>query len=82
MLENITFEKDLAPGVHVRIENVPAIVRGTGVTRRHYLDRATGRRVELLLGLARQRMRTGETDIRMSYADELQSAPKKQPERS
>ena len=38
MQETVTVEKDLAPGVHVRIEGVPAIFPGSSTERRHYFE--------------------------------------------
>jgi hypothetical protein len=82
MTDTITVERELAPGVHVRIEHVPATFRGAGIERQPYFDQETANRLGLLLRLARQRMQTGETDIRISYADQLQDAPKKRAKRS
>jgi len=67
MRETVTVEKDLAPGVHVHIEGVPAVFRGSRTERRHYFTVKTAKRLEELLATARQLMLEGETDIRLAF---------------
>jgi hypothetical protein len=66
--ELITFQKNIAPGVSVRIDGVPASVRG-GTATFHAFDRATAYRLEDFLAAARQRMANGETEIRFEFSD-------------
>jgi len=67
-LELITFQKNLAPGVSVRIDGVPASVHSGKVTV-HAFDRPTVYRLEHFLAAARRRMANGETDIRFEFSD-------------
>jgi len=62
----VTFEKDLAPGVRVLIDGVPAKVRSGANPGRLY-DRKTAARLEELLGVAREMMRDGEKRIRLQF---------------
>jgi hypothetical protein len=66
--ELITFQKNIAPGVSVRIDGVPASVRSGKVTF-HAFDRPTVYRLEHFLAAARRRMANGETDIRFDFSD-------------
>ena len=66
--ELITFQKNIAPGVSVRIDGVPASVRSGKVTF-HAFDRPTVYRLEHFLAAACQRMANGETDIRFEFSD-------------
>jgi hypothetical protein len=70
MEQVVTFEKDLAPGVRVWIEHVPAIVRGTENKEQRLFTRRTAARIETLLSLARHRMATGEKEIRLDFQDD------------
>ncbi len=65
--ELITFQKDIGPGVTVRIEGVPASIHGEKKIRA--FDRPTMYRLEHLLLAARERMANGETDIRFDFSD-------------
>ena len=66
--ELITFQKNIAPGVSVRIDGVPASVHG-GKETLHAFDRPTVYRLEHFLAAARRRMANGETDIRFEFSD-------------
>jgi hypothetical protein len=64
-----TFQKNIAPGVSVCIDGVPASVHGPD--KIYAFDFATAGRLEKLLALARVRMAGGETEIRFHFADEI-----------
>ena len=66
--ELITFQKDIAPGVSVRINGVPAALRGDK-EKFHTFDTPTAYRLEHFLAAARRRMANGETDIRFEFSD-------------
>ncbi len=66
--ELITFQKNIAPGVSVRIDDVPASILG-GEEKCHAFDTPTAYRLEHFLALARRRMANGETDIRFEFSD-------------
>jgi hypothetical protein len=65
----MTFQKNIAPGVSVRIDGVPASVHGPEHIRAFDFD--TAGRLEHLLALARTRMAGGETEIRFNFADDV-----------
>ena len=65
----VTFEKDLAPGVKVSIDGVPAKVRG-GPNSERLFDRKTSARIEELLQAARKMMREGEHEIQLRFEAE------------
>ena len=65
--EFITFQKDIGPGVSVRIDGVPASIHGEKKIRA--FDRPTAYRLEHFLLAARERMANGETDIRFDFSD-------------
>jgi hypothetical protein len=69
----LTFEKKLAPGVSVRIGNIPGRVGAGGDhdRRKQFIKRQTAHRIERLMNLARRRMANGETDIRLDYSDDV-----------
>jgi hypothetical protein len=66
--ELITFQKNIAPGVSVRIDGVPASLRGDK-EKVHAFDTPTAYRLEHFLKAARKRMADGETDIRFDFSD-------------
>ena len=66
--ELITFQKNIAPGVSVRIDGVPASLRGDK-EKVHAFDLPTAYRLEHFLAAARKRMADGETDIRFEFSD-------------
>jgi hypothetical protein len=70
----VTFEKDLAPGVRVLIDGVPAKVRSGSNPSRLY-DRKTAARLEELLSVAREMMREGEKKIQLQFDDEERRIP-------
>jgi hypothetical protein len=63
-----TFEKDLAPGVKVLIDGVPAKIRSGPNPERLY-GRKTAARLEDLLHLARGLMCDGQNEIKLRFAD-------------
>jgi len=65
--ELITFQKNIGPGVSVRIDGVPASIHGEKKIRA--FDRPTAYRLEHFLLAARERMANGETDIRFDFSD-------------
>jgi hypothetical protein len=65
--ETVTFQKDIGPGVSVRIDGVPATIFGE--KRIRGFDRPTAYRLEHFLRAARERMANGETDIRFEFSD-------------
>ena len=67
-LEVITFQKNIGPGVSVRIDGVPASVHGDK-EKFHAFDRSTAYRLEHFLRAARERMANGETDICFEFSD-------------
>jgi hypothetical protein len=67
-LELITFQKNIAPGVSVRIDGVPASILG-GEEKCHAFDTPTAYRLEHFLAAARRRMANGETEIRFDFSD-------------
>lgn len=66
--ELITFQKNIAPGVSVRIDGVPASLRGDK-EKVHAFDTPTAYRLERFLAAARKRMADGETEIRFEFSD-------------
>jgi hypothetical protein len=64
--------QELAPGVHLRITNVPTVVRTGGGEPgvRLYRSIATARHLAHLIELGRIRMTAGETDIVLDFADD------------
>jgi hypothetical protein len=70
----VTFEKDLAPGVKVSIDGVPAKVR-SGPNPERLFDRKTSARIEELLHVAREMMREGEHEIQLRFEAEVIDAP-------
>ena len=66
--ELITFQKNIAPGVSVRIDGVPASEL-SGAEKCYAFDTPTAYRLEHFLAAARRRMANGETDIRFDFSD-------------
>jgi hypothetical protein len=75
--ELITFQKNIAPGVSVRIDGVPASVHSGKVTT-HAFDRPTVYRLEHFLAAARRRMANGETEIAFDFSDTRSIAVQRQ----
>jgi len=65
-------DHEIAPGVHLRISNVPTVVRTGGCEPgvRLYYSLETARQVDYLHELARLRMAQGETLIVLDFRDD------------
>ncbi len=76
--ELITFQKNIAPGVSVRIDGVPATVLG-GNEKCHAFDTPTAYRLENFLAAARRRMANGEPEIQFEFSDTRAIAAARRP---